>query len=223
VWQDLYESLKDRGFMVFTVAMDSDPEAARPFIEGAKPAHASVIDRDHVVASLFNMVNVPQSVWIDETGKIVRPVEIAGATEGFRAGLDRNTGAMAPEVVARNAAMRQAYVAAIRDWVEKGAESRHALDSGRARERMAVPDERIEEAHVQFRLAQALLRRGRESEAQGPVERARALHPQSWTIWRQTAAKNARGLASHAEFFARIDATAPGGFYPTIDMDGLPE
>ena len=223
MWQDLYASLKDQGFMVFTVAMDSDPEAARPFIEGAKPTHVSVIDRDHVVAGLFNMVNVPQSVWIDETGKIVRPVEIAGATEGFREGLDRNTGAMAPEVVARNAAMRQAYVAAIRDWVEKGAASRHALDAGLARERMALPDDRIEDAHVQFRLAQALRRRGRDAEAQGPVERARALHPRSWTIWRQTAAKNARGLASHAEFFARIDATAPGGFYPAIDMDGLPE
>lgn len=209
--------------MVVTVAMDADAEAARPFIEGAKPTHVSVIDRDHVVAGLFNMVNVPQAVWIDETGHIVRPVEIAGVTEGFRAGLDRTTGVMAPEVIARNAAIRRAYVDAIRDWVAKGAASRHALDSGRARARVALPDDRIEDAHVQFRLAQALLRRGRDAEAQAPVERARALHPQSWTIWRQTAAKNARGLASHAEFFARIDATAPGGFYPAIDMDGLPE
>lgn len=209
--------------MVVTVAMDADAEAARPFIEGAKPTHVSVIDRDHVVAGLFNMVNVPQSVWIDETGHIVRPVEIAGVTEGFRDGLDRTTGVMAPEVIARNATIRRAYVDAIRDWVEKGAASRHALDAGRARARVALPDDRIEEAHVQFRLAQALLRRGRDAEAQAPVERARALHPRSWTIWRQTAAKNARGLASHAEFFARIDATAPGGFYPPVDMDGLPE
>ncbi|MSO80064.1 MAG: hypothetical protein EXQ97_00060 [Alphaproteobacteria bacterium] len=207
---------------MFTVAMDADAEAARPFIEGEKPTHVSVNDRDHVVSGLFNMVNVPQAVWIDETGHIVSPVEIAGVTEAFRDGLDRTTGTMAPAVIARNVVIRHAYVDAIRDWVEKGAASRNAIDSGRERELMALLDDRIEEAHVQFRFAQALLRRGRESEAQGPVERARTLHPQSWTIWRQTSAKNALGLASHAELFARIDATAPGGFYPPVDMDGLP-
>lgn len=209
--------------MVVTVAMDADREAARPFIEGAKPTHVSLIDRDHVVAGLFNMVNVPQAVWIDEAGHVVRSVEIAGVTEGFRDGLDRSTGAMAPEVVARNTALRRAYVDAIRDWVEKGSDSRHALAPDVVRARVALPDARVEEAHVLFRLAQALLRRGRTDEAAGPVERARELHPRSWTIWRQTAAKNARGLASHAEFFARIDATEPGGFYPPVDMDGLPQ
>lgn len=209
--------------MVFSVAMDSDPEAPRPFIEAAAPAHVSVIDRDHAVAGLFNMVNVPQAVWIDETGRIVRPVETAGVGENFRQGLDRETGAMAAEAVARNQAMRNVYLDALRDWVEKGPESRHVLDAEAARARIPLPDARIEEAHINFRLAQALLRRGREAEAEAPVARARDLHPASWTIWRQTAAKNARGLATHAEFFARVDATAPGGFYKPVDMDGMPE
>jgi hypothetical protein len=36
------------------------------------------------------MVNVPQAVWIDERGTIVRPTEPAGAYEGFRR-MDRVT------------------------------------------------------------------------------------------------------------------------------------
>jgi len=223
VWQALHESLKDKNLTVITVAMDADPEAARPFIEDAGSTHPSLIDRDHVVAGLFNMVNVPQAVWIDEDGRVVRPVETAGIGENFRDGLDRQTGAMAPEAVAKNDAIRSTYLAALHDWADNGTASRHVLDPAQARERVALPDANIEEAHVNFRLAQALLRRDRADEAQAPVERARALHPASWTIWRQTAAKNPRGLATHPEFFARVDAAPPGGFYAPVDMDGMPE
>jgi len=223
VWQALHEKLGDQGLTVITVAMDADPEAARPFIEDAEPAHPSLIDRDHVVAGLFNMVNVPQAVWIDEDGRVVRPVETAGMGENFRHGLDRETGAMAPEAVAKNDAIRNTYLAALQDWAENGSSSRHVLDPAQARARVALPDANIEEAHVHFRLAQALLRRGRADEAAAPVERARELHPGSWSIWRQTAAKNPRGLATHPEFFARVDAAPVGGFYAPVDMDGMPE
>lgn len=223
MWQKLYDELKDDGFTVITVAMDADREAARPHIEAAAPAHPSLIDGDHCVAGLFNMVNVPQCVWIDEDGRVVRPVETAGVGENFRDGLDRETGAMAPEAAARNAAIRVVYLDALRDWVANGPASRHVLDPKTARERVALPDDRVEEAHVQFRLAQGLLRRGRDAEAEAPIAKARELHPASWTIWRQTAAKNARGLATHDAFFARVDATEEGGFYKPVEMDGMPD
>jgi hypothetical protein len=223
VWQALHESLSDQGLTIITVAMDADPEAARLFIEDAGSTHLSLIDRDHVVAGIFNMVNVPQAVWIDEDGRVVRPVETAGMGENFRDGLDRKTGTMAPEAVAKNDAIRETYLAALRDWSAKGSASRHVLNAAQARARVALPDANVEEAHVHFRLAQALLRRDRADEAAAPVEQARALHPGSWTIWRQTAAKNPRGLASHPEFFARVDAAPPGGFYAPVDMDGMPE
>ena len=89
MWQKLYDGLKDRNFTVVTVAMDS-AEAARPWIEAAKPAHPSLIDRDHHVADLYNMVNVPQAAWIDEQGRIVRPPENAGSSNAFVAS-DRST------------------------------------------------------------------------------------------------------------------------------------
>ena len=67
VWQSLHASLQERNFTVVTVAMD-EPEAARPWIELAKPTYPCLIDRNHHVAELYNMVNVPQATWIDEAG-----------------------------------------------------------------------------------------------------------------------------------------------------------
>ena len=43
-----------------------------------------MIDTKHVVAELYNMVNVPTAVWIDESGMIVRPNEVAFALDTFR-------------------------------------------------------------------------------------------------------------------------------------------
>ena len=84
MWQKLYDALKDQGFIVIAVATDSDVDAARPWIEAAAPDYPALIDRDHRVAELYNMVNVPEAVWIDETGTIVRPAENAGAYACFR-------------------------------------------------------------------------------------------------------------------------------------------
>ena len=52
-----------------------------PFIKAGKPADPSLIDTRHVVAELYNMVNVPTAVWIDDSGTIVRPNEVAYALD----------------------------------------------------------------------------------------------------------------------------------------------
>jgi len=81
--------MKDHGFTVLAVALDQ-PETARPWIEAAAATYPCLIDRDHHLADLYNMVNVPQAVWIDEEGRIVRPPETAGSMDAFRA-MDRKT------------------------------------------------------------------------------------------------------------------------------------
>ena len=43
----------------------------------AQPEHPSLIDQAHVLDELFGFVNVPNGVWIDEDGMIVRPAEPA--------------------------------------------------------------------------------------------------------------------------------------------------
>ena len=47
----------------------------RPFIELARPEHPSLVDETHRLDALFGVTNIPQNIWIDETGTIVRPPE----------------------------------------------------------------------------------------------------------------------------------------------------
>ena len=46
-------------------------------LEAAHPEHPSLIDQAHVLDEQFGVVNVPNGVWIDESGTIVRPAEPA--------------------------------------------------------------------------------------------------------------------------------------------------
>src|SRR4029453_8881024 len=78
VWQALRTELHPLGVEVVTVGIDAaGPEACRPFIEAAHPEHPSLIDTTHRMAELFGVINIPNGVWIDEHGVIVRPVEQA--------------------------------------------------------------------------------------------------------------------------------------------------
>ena len=78
MWQALYQDLQDRGFVVLAVALDSGgARTAGPWIEAARPTYPCLIDERHLVAELYGMVNVPNAVWIDEAGRIVRPAETA--------------------------------------------------------------------------------------------------------------------------------------------------
>jgi AhpC/TSA family len=219
VWQSLFAALKDRNFIVVAVAMDV-PEAARPWIEVAKPAYPCLIDRNHHVADLYNMVNVPQAVWIDEDGRIVRPPENAGSSDAFRR-MNRVTKQMTQEQVAEREHTKSTYTAAIRDWVLKGPASEFAFDAGSARARLRLPDAAIAEAHAHFRLAQHLLRKGKSDEAVVHFAEASRLHPDSWTIWRQAATKDATGLAAGPAFWARVDALGDRPYHRPIDMKGM--
>ena len=204
MWQSLFGDLQDHNFTVLAVALDQ-PEPARPWIEAAAATYPCLIDRDHHVADLYNMVNVPQAVWIDEEGRIVRPPETAGAMDAFRA-MDRKTFTVPDDVMAERKRVKTQYVAAVRDWVLRGADSVHAMSATRAAERLQLPDAAIAEAHARFRLGRYLLREGQEAEAQAQMAEASRLHPDSWAMWRQAAEKDTRGLASGPEFWKRVDA-----------------
>jgi hypothetical protein len=221
VWQTLYEELKDRGFMVVAVAMDSREGDAQPWIEAARPTYVTLIDRDHRLAELYGIVNVPEAVWIDEQGRIVRPPEPAGAYEGFRK-MDRATRAV-PEAAARATAdTKAAYLEALRDWVRRGADSPYALGSEAVRARMPAVTPTMAEAHALFRLGQHLLRRGETDEGQRWLREASDRHPASWCIWRQQAGVTELGLAAQPDFWERVDALGEARYYARIDMPGMP-
>jgi hypothetical protein len=202
--------------------MDAVSAAARPWIEAAKPSYPCLIDNDHRVADLYHMVNVPQAVWIDETGHMVRPTESAGAYEGFRA-MDRATRKVPDEVAAITSQAKRTYVEAVRDWVVRGSASIHAFHPEAAIAHLSLPDEAVSRAHAHFRLGQHLLRHGQAAAARGQFDEARRLHPDSWNIWRQTAAVDDRGLAAGPEFWARVDALGRRRYYAPVDMEGMPD
>jgi hypothetical protein len=216
VWQSLFDELKDHGFTVVAVALDH-ADAARPWIEAAQAAYPCLIDREHHVADLYNLVNVPQAVWIDEQGRIVRPPETAGSTDGFRA-MDRKTFAMLDTAIAERNRVKAQYIGAVRDWVLQGPSSANALGEAQAAARLKAPDDRIAEAHAHFKLGQHLLRIGLADEARVQLARATELHPDSWAMWRQAADKDARGLASGPAFWARVDALGSRPYYPPADI-----
>ena len=216
MWQSLFESVTGSNFVVLAVAMDQ-PEAARPWIEAAAPSYPCLIDRDHHLADLYNLVNVPQALWIDEAGRIVRPPETAGSTDGFRA-MDRKTFTVPEAVVAERSRVKKAYIDAVRDWALVGAASRFVLDAGRAAAKLRLPEPAIAEAHARFRLGQHLLRHGHAAQAAVQFAQAIRLHPDSWTLWRQSAAKDERGLAAGPEFWARVDALGERPYYAPVDI-----
>jgi AhpC/TSA family len=221
VWQALYEELGGRGFVVVSVAMDSRVGDSLPWIEAAKPTYPVLIDRDHRLAELYGIVNVPQAVWIDEAGKIVRPAEPAGAYEGFRK-MNRATREMPEDVARLTAQARTTYLDAVRDWVRQGAKSPHALAGDRARAHLPALTEEMVKAQALFRLGQALIRRGEVEEGNRRLQEASRLHPDSWCIWRQSAGVNELGLAALPDFWQRVDALGDKRYYAKVDLPGMP-
>src|SRR5262249_33633285 len=112
--------------------MDSRAGDPVPWIEAARPTYPALIDQDHRLAELYGIVNVPQAVWIDEAGRIVRPAEAAGAYEGFRR-MNRTTREMPEDAAPLTAQAKATYLDAIRDWVRHGARSAHPFTAHEAR------------------------------------------------------------------------------------------
>ena len=223
VWQRLTEEVGADNLTVVAVALDSAPGAAEPWIEKAAPTYPALIDRDHRVAELYNLVNVPQAVWIDESGHVVRPPEPAGAFD-FLNKRDPNAGMMTPELMERSRETRLMYLNALKDWVANGEASQYAYSEEDARAKTETPDATVLRAHASFRLGQYLVANGRESEGRGLVEEAKRLHPDSWAMFREAAEKLDSGIAAGPDFMARLAerAAANQPYYDPIDIEGIP-
>lgn len=211
MWEDLQTCVFDAPFVVIAVAEEGrGAEQARPWIEKAKPSYPCLIDENHVVSALYGMVNVPQCVWIDERGVIVRPPETAGSTDHFRK-MDLATRTLAPELLAERNAARTAYFDAVRTWIRTG---KHALPGDEARARLPVITPDMAMADAVFRLALHLRRQGQESEAAEHFAEASRLHPESWCIFRDAQVLEPSGFAGGAAFWERVNALGDKPYYP---------
>lgn len=193
-WQALRTELHPKGLEVVTVALDlGGAEAARRWIEAAAPEHPSLIDQAHVLDELLGVVNVPNGVWIDEAGVLVRPVEPAHlATSPTRKMLDSIDASTLPPLVAETLAEARkikadgaAYVEALRDWVTNGAQSRYALAPDEVIERSQPRPREVAEAAAHFELGQHLHRTGHPDDAIPHFREAHRRQPDNWTYKRQ--------------------------------------
>ena len=211
MWQTLFAELKDKGFMVVAVAEESrGADHARPWIEQAKSGYWQLIDTEHRLEDLYNLVNVPQAVWIDEQGTIVRPPETAGSTDHFRR-MDLATRTMSPEDQAERLAARQAYLDAVRAWVTTG---QYALPADEARAGLPRVTPEIAEARARFRLGVWLRAHDRAAEGDLQMAEASRLHPDSWSLWRQAADLDEVGKAGGPDFWKRVQALGERPYYP---------
>ena len=168
MWQAVHEELQGHGFTVVTVALDRSAEDARPWIEAARPRHPSLIDTRHEVADLYNIVNVPTGVWIDERGRIVRPGDATSGTDTFR----HITGIESAR-----------HLAALRAWARGESPP---PDFARVRELQTLPSAADQQARAEFALGEWLYRQGRHDAAARHFARAGELAPHDFTIRRGT-------------------------------------
>lgn len=164
----MYEELRGLGFTVITVAIDKSADDARPWIEAAKPTHPSLIDTTHVIADLYNIVNVPTILWIDERGRIVRPNDVAFGTDTFT------------HITGLRAAT---HLAALRAWV-RGETA--VLPEARVRALQSLPTDDDQRARAEFGLGEWLFNRGRTEAAARHFAKAGELAPHDFTIRRGT-------------------------------------
>ena len=185
-----------------TVSLElSGPEVSRPFIEAAAPDHPSLLDPTHRVDALFGVVNIPNVVWVDEEGMIVRPPE--PGWPGTRQELPRALGESLPKMgrarqapaapvdgpglgaVLSSGQDRATYADAIRDWADKGADSEYALSPAEVVARSQPRPMSASEGAAHFELANQLWREGRRDLAVPHFNESHRLQPDNWTYKRQ--------------------------------------
>ena len=170
-WQAVYEELRDRNFEIITVAQDALGEAATAeWHDQAELTYTTLIDQTHRVTSLYNLVNVPSGIWVDEDGRVRRI----------------NEGTYSRTIPLGSSAIgTDEYTPAVRDWVAHGEDSPYVWSREEMVERIRrrTPDEVL--ANPTFKLDVYFFTQGDETLARRYWERAQALSPDNWNFHRQ--------------------------------------
>ncbi len=170
-WQQVYESLKDKNFEIIAAAQDTGgPTVANPWYDRAHVTYTALTDANHTVSSLYQMVNVPTGVWIDEAGKIVRPAEVAYSKQ--QTVLGRSIG-------------DNRYAEGLRDWVENGAKSAYAMTPDKLQPRLTARDSRQRLADAHFKLGAYFSEQGNRELAARHWRESQQLSPDNWNYHRQ--------------------------------------
>lgn len=170
-WQKFYHDLNDKNFEIISIAQDTGGvKDAGQWITAAKPEYTALVDDKHLVTQLYNMVNVPTAVWINEKGMIVRPNEVAYVDNRYKAmhGIDAGP-----------------YLDAIRDWVKNGDRSMFVMNEKEVKERLNPQSSERAMADAEFALGEYLHKNGHGDDAIAHFKEAQRLDPDNWNYKRQ--------------------------------------
>jgi hypothetical protein len=163
--------LKPRNIEIISVAQDSGGEAAAgPWFDAAKATYTTLIDKTHLITTLFSLVNVPSGIWIDEQGKILR------INEGTYAKV---------HTLGTNQFGSDEYVPLVKDWAEKGAKSRYVWSAAEVVKHVRVMTPDLALADPTFKLGVYFHEQGDEVLANKYWEESQALDPDNWNFHRQ--------------------------------------
>jgi len=123
---------------------------------------------------VFQFINVPMGVWIDERGRVVRPAEPAWTSS--------RTSTYGGKSLATEGDL---YVAALRDWVTNGDASAYVLSDKEFAQRVKPRSPADMEADASFKLAVWFQQSGNAELAAKYFARAQALNPDDWNYYRQ--------------------------------------
>jgi hypothetical protein len=163
--------MKDQGFEIISAAQDTGGEkAAGKMFDDAGATYTTIVDVQHTISSLYNFVNVPSAVWIDEEGKIVRYNEGTYAAKHKMGSFEFG---------------RDDYLPAVRDWIENGKDSKYVQATSDVSKNIIARTPDAELAEPTFKLGVYFHLEGDEARANQYWEKAQTLNPDSWNFHRQ--------------------------------------
>jgi hypothetical protein len=187
---------------------------------------------------LFGFTNIPYGLWIDETGTIVRPADVAFGPrverppteqagvndEAQRRQMEQMRAAAAQMTAEQRDAQQKMlanvdrtgrYVDAVRDWVAKGANSEYALSPAEVVERSRPRPIEFGMASAEFEIAQHLHRAGEGLDAVAHFKEAHRLDPTNWSYIRQAlaVADPAWGKVYERDMMSEVFEVGPETFY----------
>ncbi len=201
-WEQVYKDLKDKNFEIVAAAQDTGgPTIANPWYEKAHVSFTALVDAKHTVSSLYQMVNVPAGVWIDEAGKIVRPAEVAYSKQ---------------QNVLNQLIGDDRYAVGLRDWVEQGSKSSYALPREKLQSRLAGRDARQRLADAQFKLGAYFSDLGKRELASKHWRESQTLNPDNWNYHRQDWSFDKRKEMSN--FLAKVRSLGTRPYYDPVEF-----
>ncbi len=161
--------MQDSGLQIIAIALDADEKAVVEWATKETLTFPVLIDKFHIVADLYGLVNVPAAIWIDENNKIVRPADGTPGSDLFRSFSHVDS---------------EVHHNLLRSWV---LDNSRDLDDAQVRDFQLPPTQELQDARLHRRIAIALRERGSEGDEIGSrkhLARAEELAPFDWTIRR---------------------------------------